>query len=134
MSHSLPACAQLSNGYDHYGLGESSYLSGGGMGGPFPYFPPASSISSSSSSSSSTLRSWSRPGSALMSDFPHYCTLGPGMIPSSKVPGWKVCPFTPSLSNPFLFFSYPSSIRCETFTRFALIFEMTKKKYGWLRV
>ncbi|XP_056619548.1 protein MTSS 1-like isoform X3 [Triplophysa dalaica] len=80
---------QLSNGYDHYGLGESSYLSGGGMGGPFPYFPPASSISSSSSSSSSTLRSWSRPGSALMSDFPHYCTLGPGMIPSSKVPGWK---------------------------------------------
>lgn len=29
---------------------------------------------------------------------------------------------------------YPSSIRCETFTRFALIFEMTKKKYGWLRV
>ncbi|XP_057196395.1 protein MTSS 1-like isoform X3 [Triplophysa rosa] len=80
---------QLSNGYDHYGLGESSYLSGGGMGGTFPYFPPASSISSSSSSSSSTLRSWSRPGSALMSDFPHYCTLGPGMIPSSKVPGWK---------------------------------------------
>ncbi|XP_057196393.1 protein MTSS 1-like isoform X1 [Triplophysa rosa] len=84
------ACSEkLSNGYDHYGLGESSYLSGGGMGGTFPYFPPASSISSSSSSSSSTLRSWSRPGSALMSDFPHYCTLGPGMIPSSKVPGWK---------------------------------------------
>ncbi|KAA0702931.1 Metastasis suppressor protein 1 [Triplophysa tibetana] len=84
------ACSEkLSNGYDHFGLGESSYLNGGGMGGQFTYFPPASSISSSSSSSSSTLRSWSRPGSALMSDYPHYCTLGPGMIPSSKVPGWK---------------------------------------------
>ncbi|XP_052002868.1 protein MTSS 1-like isoform X5 [Xyrauchen texanus] len=82
-SESVP---QLSNGYDHYGLGESSHLSGGGTGGVFPFFPPPSSMSSSSSS---TLRSWSRPGSSLLSDYPHYCTLGPGMIPSSKVPSWK---------------------------------------------
>ncbi|XP_051573923.1 protein MTSS 1-like isoform X4 [Myxocyprinus asiaticus] len=82
------ACSEkLSNGYDHYGLGESTYLSGGGTGGIFPFFPPPSSISSSSSSS--TLRSWSRPGSTLLPDYPHYCTLGPGMIPSSKVPSWK---------------------------------------------
>lgn len=80
---------QLSNGYDHYTLGESSYLNGGGMGGQYPFFPHAASISSSSSSSSSTLRSWSRPGSALLSDYPHYCTLASGMIPSSKVPSWK---------------------------------------------
>ncbi|XP_052002866.1 protein MTSS 1-like isoform X3 [Xyrauchen texanus] len=81
------ACSEkLSNGYDHYGLGESSHLSGGGTGGVFPFFPPPSSMSSSSSS---TLRSWSRPGSSLLSDYPHYCTLGPGMIPSSKVPSWK---------------------------------------------
>ncbi|XP_072536198.1 protein MTSS 1-like isoform X2 [Salminus brasiliensis] len=82
---------QLSNGYDHYGLGESAYLSGGGSGGAFPFLPPpSSSISSSSSSSSSTLRSWSRPGSAHLPDYPHYCTLGPGMLPpSSKIPSWK---------------------------------------------
>uniref|UniRef100_A0AAR2JJ62 IMD domain-containing protein n=1 Tax=Pygocentrus nattereri TaxID=42514 RepID=A0AAR2JJ62_PYGNA len=82
---------QLSNGYDHYGLGESTYLSGGVSGGAFPFLPPpSSSISSSSSSSSSTLRSWSRPGSGLLPDYPHYCTLGPGMLPpSSKIPSWK---------------------------------------------
>ncbi|XP_051999746.1 protein MTSS 1-like isoform X2 [Xyrauchen texanus] len=81
---------QLSNGYNHYVLGESQYLSGGGTGGAFPFFSPPSSVSSSSSSSSSsTLCSWSRPGSALLPEYPHYCTLGPGMIPSSKVPSWK---------------------------------------------
>uniref|UniRef100_A0A8B9KGE4 MTSS I-BAR domain containing 1 n=1 Tax=Astyanax mexicanus TaxID=7994 RepID=A0A8B9KGE4_ASTMX len=51
---------KLSNGYDHYGLGESAYLS------------------------------WSRPGSAHLPDYPHFCTLGPGMLPpSSKIPSWK---------------------------------------------
>ncbi|XP_051999748.1 protein MTSS 1-like isoform X4 [Xyrauchen texanus] len=85
------ACSEkLSNGYNHYVLGESQYLSGGGTGGAFPFFSPPSSVSSSSSSSSSsTLCSWSRPGSALLPEYPHYCTLGPGMIPSSKVPSWK---------------------------------------------
>uniref|UniRef100_A0A8C4F3X6 IMD domain-containing protein n=1 Tax=Dicentrarchus labrax TaxID=13489 RepID=A0A8C4F3X6_DICLA len=33
-------------------------------------------------------RSWSRPASALLPDYPHYCTLGP-MVPSSRVPSWK---------------------------------------------
>ncbi|KAI4873993.1 hypothetical protein NFI96_032070 [Prochilodus magdalenae] len=82
---------KLSNGYDFYGLGETTYLSGGISGGAFPFLPPpSSSISSSSSSSSSTLRSWSRPGSGLLPDYPHYCTLGPGMLPpSSKIPSWK---------------------------------------------
>ncbi|XP_007232112.1 protein MTSS 1 isoform X2 [Astyanax mexicanus] len=82
---------KLSNGYDHYGLGESAYLSSGVCGGSYPFLPPpSSSISSSSSSSSSTLRSWSRPGSAHLPDYPHFCTLGPGMLPpSSKIPSWK---------------------------------------------
>uniref|UniRef100_A0A8C7LHF2 MTSS I-BAR domain containing 1 n=1 Tax=Oncorhynchus kisutch TaxID=8019 RepID=A0A8C7LHF2_ONCKI len=35
------------------------------------------------------LESWSRPGSALLPDYPHYCTLGPNMVPTSKVPSWK---------------------------------------------
>uniref|UniRef100_A0A674D568 MTSS I-BAR domain containing 1 n=1 Tax=Salmo trutta TaxID=8032 RepID=A0A674D568_SALTR len=35
------------------------------------------------------LKSWSRPGSALLPDYPHYCTLGPNMVPTSKVPSWK---------------------------------------------
>ncbi|KAF4087673.1 hypothetical protein AMELA_G00073230 [Ameiurus melas] len=76
--------SQLSNGYDHYGPAEASYPSG--VAFPFPLNPS----SSSSSYSSSTLRSWSRPGSALMPDYPHYSTLTPGMLPpSSKIPSWK---------------------------------------------
>ncbi|XP_060726944.1 protein MTSS 1-like isoform X4 [Tachysurus vachellii] len=73
--------SQLSNGYDHYGSAEASYLSE--VAFPFPPNP-------SSSYSSSTLRPWSRPCSALMPDFPHYSTLTPGMLPpSSKIPSWK---------------------------------------------
>uniref|UniRef100_A0A8C7J4H3 MTSS I-BAR domain containing 1 n=1 Tax=Oncorhynchus kisutch TaxID=8019 RepID=A0A8C7J4H3_ONCKI len=30
-----------------------------------------------------------QPGSALLPDYPHYCTLGPNMVPTSKVPSWK---------------------------------------------
>ncbi|XP_026881360.2 protein MTSS 1-like isoform X3 [Electrophorus electricus] len=71
---------KLSNGFDRYVLGEPAY----------PFLPPSSSISSSSSSSSSTLRSWSRPGSVLLPDYPLYCALGSGVLPpSSKVPSWK---------------------------------------------
>uniref|UniRef100_A0A8C7TJ90 IMD domain-containing protein n=1 Tax=Oncorhynchus mykiss TaxID=8022 RepID=A0A8C7TJ90_ONCMY len=58
---------QLSNGYDHYGdhhHSDSSYLMGGGSG-------------------------LGGPGSALLPDYPHYCTLGPNMVPTSKVPSWK---------------------------------------------
>ncbi|XP_029604812.1 protein MTSS 1 [Salmo trutta] len=61
---------QLFNGYDHYGV-------------------PPSSHSSSITSSSCPSQSWSRPGSALLPDYPHYCTLGPNMVPTSKVPSWK---------------------------------------------
>uniref|UniRef100_A0A674MCX6 MTSS I-BAR domain containing 1 n=1 Tax=Takifugu rubripes TaxID=31033 RepID=A0A674MCX6_TAKRU len=58
---------------------------GSGSSTAFPFFPVASS---SSTSSSSPTRSWSRPASALLPDYPPYCTLGP-MIPSSRVPSWK---------------------------------------------
>lgn len=94
--------SQLTNGYDHYAPAEASYSAG--VAFPFTPNPSSSSHSSSSPSSSyssSTLRSWSRPGSALMPDYPHYSTLTPGMLPpSSKIPSWKVCPsvlFTPLL-------------------------------------
>ncbi|KAG7470115.1 hypothetical protein MATL_G00136250 [Megalops atlanticus] len=76
---------KLSNGYDHYGPAEPSYQAEAGSGGPSPFFPAPSSSSSSSSSS----RAWSRPSSTLLPNFPHYCTLGPGIFPSSKVPSWK---------------------------------------------
>ncbi|KAJ8394629.1 hypothetical protein AAFF_G00044320 [Aldrovandia affinis] len=74
---------EKSNGYDHYGPAEPPYLTGGGPGRPLPFLhhPPHSS--------SSLRGAWSRPGSALLPDYPHYCTLGPGMIPSSRVPSWK---------------------------------------------
>uniref|UniRef100_A0A8C7J143 MTSS I-BAR domain containing 1 n=1 Tax=Oncorhynchus kisutch TaxID=8019 RepID=A0A8C7J143_ONCKI len=75
----------------HYSLG-GSYLMGGGSGlvGSYPLFPPSShSTSITSSSSSCPSQSWSRPGSALLPDYPHYCTLGPNMVPTSKVPSWK---------------------------------------------
>lgn len=87
---------QLSNGYDHYSPENSPYLhsNGGSLGSgsstAFPFFPVSSS---SSTSSSSPTRSWSRPASALLPDYPPYCTLGP-MIPSSRVPSWKVCSLT----------------------------------------
>lgn len=92
---SLPwhTCIQLSNGFDHYSPATSPYLhsnggsSGSGTATAFPFFPASSS---SSTSPSSPTRSWSRPASALLPDYPPYCTLGP-MIPSSRVPSWKVC-------------------------------------------
>ncbi|XP_062848688.1 protein MTSS 1-like isoform X2 [Trichomycterus rosablanca] len=78
---------KLTNGYDHYSSIDMAYPSGGAF--KFPSPSPMSS-SSSSSSSSSTLRSWPRPGSALLPDYPHYCTLTPGMLPpSSRIPSWK---------------------------------------------
>lgn len=86
---------QLSNGFDHYSPASSPYLhnNGGSLGSvsgtAFPFFPPSSS---SSTSSSCPTRSWSRPTSALLPDYPHYCTMGSPMVPSSRVPSWKVCP------------------------------------------
>lgn len=87
---------QLSNGFDHYSPASSPYLHsnggslGSGSGTAFPFFPTSSSSSTTSSSSCPT-RSWSRPASALLPDHTHYCTLGSPMVPSSRVPSWKVC-------------------------------------------
>lgn len=84
---------QLSNGFDHYSPASPSYLhsKGGSLGSvpgtAFPFFPP----SSPSSSTSCPTRSWSRPASALLPDYLSYCTLGSPMVPSSRVPSWKVC-------------------------------------------
>uniref|UniRef100_A0A674A2C4 MTSS I-BAR domain containing 1 n=1 Tax=Salmo trutta TaxID=8032 RepID=A0A674A2C4_SALTR len=85
---------QLSNGHDHQHHGPSTalYLSGGGMQEVYPDLPPSSPstpLASSSYSPTSPVWAWSRPGSALLVDYPPYCALGPGMIPSSKVPTWK---------------------------------------------
>ncbi|XP_032414494.1 protein MTSS 1-like isoform X9 [Xiphophorus hellerii] len=85
------ATDKLSNGFDHYSPASPSYLhsNGGSLGSApgtsFPFFPP----SSPSPSTSSPTRSWSRPASALLPDYPNYCTLGSPMVPSSKVPSWK---------------------------------------------
>ncbi|XP_043972916.1 protein MTSS 1-like isoform X6 [Gambusia affinis] len=85
------ATDKLSNGFDHYSPASPSYLhsNGGSLGSApgtsFPFFPP----SSPSPSTASPTRSWSRPASALLPDYPNYCTLGSPMVPSSKVPSWK---------------------------------------------
>ncbi|XP_008298021.1 metastasis suppressor protein 1-like, partial [Stegastes partitus] len=91
-SSPMAAETKLSNGFDHYSPASSPYLHsnggslGSGSGTAFPFFPPPSS---SSTSSSCPTRSWSRPASALLPDYPHYCTLGSPMVPSSRVPTWK---------------------------------------------
>lgn len=93
---------QLSNGYDHHhhqGPSAAPYLSGE----VYPDLPPSSPstpLASSSYSPTSPVWAWSRPGSALLVDYPPYCALGPGMIPSSKVPTWKVRPFCHQLPPP----------------------------------
>uniref|UniRef100_A0A3B5MKI5 Uncharacterized protein n=1 Tax=Xiphophorus couchianus TaxID=32473 RepID=A0A3B5MKI5_9TELE len=90
-SSPMPAETKLSNGFDHYSPASPSYLhsNGGSLGSApgtsFPFFSP----SSPSPSTSSPTRSWSRPASALLPDYPNYCTLGSPMVPSSKVPSWK---------------------------------------------
>ncbi|XP_036071678.1 protein MTSS 1 isoform X7 [Oryzias melastigma] len=86
-SSPMSAESKLSNGFDHYSPAGSPHLysSGGSVsfmsGNAFPFFP--------STSSSSPTRSWSRPASALLPDYPPYCTLGSPMFPSSRVPSWK---------------------------------------------
>lgn len=111
---------QLSNGFDHYSPENSPYLhsNGGSVGSgsstAFPFFPVSSS---SSTSSSSPTRSWSRPASALLPDYPPYCTLGP-MIPSSRVPSWKVCSLAWVLviiSSPFLFLGPTNLMMTDVF-------------------
>nr|XP_061789180.1 protein MTSS 1-like [Nerophis lumbriciformis] len=77
---------KLSNGFDHYSPANSPINGGSlssGSSTAFPFFPP------SSTSSSCPTRSWSRPASALLPDFPHNCPMGSLMVPSSRVPSWK---------------------------------------------
>lgn len=71
------------------------------MGGACPYFPAHSSPVPHAQVASTRL--WSRPSSVLLPDYPHYCTMGSGMIPSSKVPTWKVCLLGLHRSDPPLF-------------------------------
>ncbi|XP_037835828.1 uncharacterized protein plekhg4 [Kryptolebias marmoratus] len=86
-SSPMPAETKLSNGFDHHSPASPPYLhsNGGSLGTAFPFFPPSSPPSSASGPS----RSWSRPASALLPDFPNYCMLGSPMVPSSRVPSWK---------------------------------------------
>ncbi|XP_066547425.1 protein MTSS 1 isoform X2 [Amia ocellicauda] len=79
MGGAWASAEKLSNGYDHYSPStDPPILTPNGSAGQFPVPPPHSSS-----------RAWSRPGSSLLPDYPLYCTLGPGMLPSSKIPSWK---------------------------------------------
>ncbi|NXD20095.1 MTSS1 protein, partial [Spelaeornis formosus] len=66
---------QLSNGFYHCSLSSDPSVASVGAG-PSPHFPPVS-------------RAWTRAPSALLPDYVHYYTIGPGMLPSSKIPSWK---------------------------------------------
>ncbi|XP_015213148.2 protein MTSS 1 isoform X1 [Lepisosteus oculatus] len=78
MGGAWASAEKLSEGYDHYSLcTDPPFLAATGSAGQFPFLPPSSS------------RSGTRPGWALLPDYPHYCTLGPGMLLSSKIPSWK---------------------------------------------
>ncbi|XP_019408201.1 PREDICTED: metastasis suppressor protein 1 isoform X9 [Crocodylus porosus] len=66
---------QLYNGFYHCSLPSDPSVASFGAGS-FPHYLPAS-------------RAWSRASSALHPDYVHYYTIGPGMLPSSKIPGWK---------------------------------------------
>uniref|UniRef100_A0A7M4EP81 MTSS I-BAR domain containing 1 n=1 Tax=Crocodylus porosus TaxID=8502 RepID=A0A7M4EP81_CROPO len=66
---------KLYNGFYHCSLPSDPSVASFGAGS-FPHYLPAS-------------RAWSRASSALHPDYVHYYTIGPGMLPSSKIPGWK---------------------------------------------
>ncbi|KYO45163.1 protein MTSS 1 isoform X6 [Alligator mississippiensis] len=66
---------QLYNGFYHCSLPSDPSVASFGAGS-FPHYLPAS-------------RAWSRASSALHPDYVHYYTIGPGMLPSSKIPSWK---------------------------------------------
>ncbi|XP_078542915.1 protein MTSS 1 isoform X3 [Lissotriton helveticus] len=66
---------KLSNGFYHCSLSSEPYLASVGAG-PFPHYPPVS-------------RPWTRSSSVHLTDYHHYYTIGPGMLPSSKIPSWK---------------------------------------------
>ncbi|XP_029919988.1 protein MTSS 1 isoform X2 [Myripristis murdjan] len=91
---------QLSNGFEHHA---ALYLHGAALQAQdshllHPYFTsssssssssPTSPISSPSYSSISPVWAWSRPGPGQSGELAPLCPLGPGMIPSSRVPTWK---------------------------------------------
>ncbi|XP_069076824.1 protein MTSS 1 isoform X1 [Pleurodeles waltl] len=66
---------KLSNGFYHCSLSSEPFLASVGAG-PFPHYPPVS-------------RPWTRSSSVHLTDYHHYYTIGPGMLPSSKIPSWK---------------------------------------------
>ncbi|XP_053251313.1 protein MTSS 1 isoform X2 [Podarcis raffonei] len=68
---------KLSNGYYHCSLSSGPSLASVGAGPP-SHFPPVS-------------HAWTRASSSttLLPDCAHYYTIGPGMLPSSKIPSWK---------------------------------------------
>ncbi|XP_074057760.1 protein MTSS 1 isoform X3 [Macrotis lagotis] len=66
---------QLSNGFYHYSLPSEPHVASVGAG-LYPHCLPAS-------------RLCPRATSALLPDHVHYYTIGPGMLPSSKIPSWK---------------------------------------------
>nr|XP_060631839.1 protein MTSS 1 isoform X4 [Anolis sagrei ordinatus] len=71
------APSQLSNGYYHCSLSSGPPLASVGAGPP-PHVPSVS-------------HAWTRAASSstLLPDYAHYYTIGPGMLPSSKIPSWK---------------------------------------------
>uniref|UniRef100_A0ABM5GCM3 Protein MTSS 1 isoform X1 n=1 Tax=Pogona vitticeps TaxID=103695 RepID=A0ABM5GCM3_9SAUR len=73
---------KLSNGYYHCSLSSGPSLASVGAG-PSPHIPSVS-------------HAWTRASSStLLPDYAHYYTIGPGMLPSSKIPSWKM----PSLQD-----------------------------------
>ncbi|XP_042321721.1 protein MTSS 1 isoform X4 [Sceloporus undulatus] len=67
---------KLSNGYYHCSLSSGPPLASVGAGPP-PHVPSVS-------------HAWTRASSStLLPDYAHYYTIGPGMLPSSKIPSWK---------------------------------------------
>ncbi|KAM8966416.1 protein MTSS 1 isoform 2-T2 [Pelodytes ibericus] len=66
------AVNQLSNGYYHYSL-SSDLASSSGL---FTHYPHSAS------------RPWTR-SSSVLPECHHYYTIGPGILPSSKIPTWK---------------------------------------------
>ncbi|XP_038615896.1 protein MTSS 1 isoform X7 [Tachyglossus aculeatus] len=64
---------KLSNGFYHC---SEPYVASGGLAGLFPHYLPASRVAP-------------RGAPGHPPDNAHYYTIGPGMLPSSKIPSWK---------------------------------------------
>ncbi|XP_044306331.1 protein MTSS 1-like [Varanus komodoensis] len=90
---------QLSNGYYHCSLSSGPSLASVGAG-PSPHILSVS-------------HAWTRASSStLLPDYAHYYTIGPGMLPSSKIPSWKVCvSFVSVTFSPF--HSHPTQLYCK---------------------